>query len=348
MSERSTISTMVNSAYLQKPFQISYRQIELPAPGAGELLIDVLACGICGYDMEIAEFLADNPQPAGHEVVGIIREVGHGVTNLSVGDQVVLESSSFCGVCELCRNGRVDLCSKGDNFWGKTALGFSDAMIVPACAAVPAPEIDPFAAVLAEPCGVALDMIKTAEIGITDRVLLVGAGPIGLMALAIARRLTCNKVVVANRSKGRLEAATRLGADEVFSTIDTSLTEYSKQFGAFDKILLTAPPSLIPDCITAAAYGGYIVFIGSDYPSGGIVALDTHALHFGKKQLRSSFASPALYLPEALFLLRQGNIPAAEIVSHHLPLSKLADGMKLLREGKETSCKVVIIPDNRY
>lgn len=348
MTDKSAATTKVNAAYLQKPFQISYRQIALPEPNPGEILLDVLACGICGYDLEIAEYLADKPQPAGHEVVGIIRQIGHGVTNLAIGDQVVLESSSFCGYCELCRNGQVDLCSAGANFWGKPALGFSEAMIVPACAAVPAPDIDPFAAVLAEPCGVALDMIKTAEIGITDRLLLVGAGPIGLMALTIARRLTSNILVVANRSRGRLKTALRLGADEVFSTEDYTLTEYSEKFGGFDKILLTAPPTLIPDCISAAAYGGYIIFIGSDYQGGGIVPLDTHALHFGKKQLRSSFASPALYLPQALHLLRQGIIPAAEIVTHRLPLNQLADGMKLLRDKSTTSGKIVIIPDILY
>lgn len=348
MSKTAAPSRTVTSAYLQTPFQVTYHTIELRAPGPGEVLLDVLACGICGFDMENAESLATSSRAFGHEIAGVVREVGPGVTHVAPGDQVALESSSPCGVCELCRNGHVDLCNKGAGFWVESAMGFSDAMISPACAVVPAPNMDPLAAVLAEPCGVAVDMIKTAEIRMTDRVLVVGTGPIGLMALAIARRLTSGPVVAANRSAGRLATAQRLGADAAFSTKDTPLAECGAPYGGFDKILITAPPQVIPDCITAAAYGGYIVFIGSNFREGGTIPLDTHALHFGKKQLRPSFASPALYLPEALQLLRTGVVPAPEIISHRLPLSKLVEGLRIMRDERDTVCKVAVIPDGRF
>jgi L-iditol 2-dehydrogenase len=221
-------------------------------------------------------------------------------------------------------------------------------MIVPTRAVVPAPDIDPMAAVLAEPCGVALDMVKVAEIGITDRVLVVGTGPIGLMAIAIARRLTTGPLVAANRSESKLETATRLGADAVVSTKGISLAKCGEPYGGFDKVLITAPPQLIPDAITAAAYGGYIVFIGSDFRGGGVVPIDTHALHFGKKQLRSSFASPALYLPQVLHLLRSNAVPASEIVSHRFPLSKMGEAIRTVREDREAARKVVVIPDCRF
>jgi L-iditol 2-dehydrogenase len=204
------------------------------------------------------------------------------------------------------------------------------------------------AAVLAEPCGVAIDMIEVAEIGLTDRVLVVGVGPIGLMALAIARRLTSGPVVACNRSKPRLAAAKRLGADAVFSTAEASLAEAGVPYGGFDRILITAPPQTIPDCVSAAAYGGYLVFIGSNFVDGGTIQLDTHALHFGKKQLRASFASPALYLPQALDLLRKGTVPAGEIVSHRYPLSQMADALHFAQTDRETACKVVVIPDKEY
>jgi len=223
-------------------------------------------------------------------------------------------------------------------------MGFAEAMIAPARAVVPAPDIDPFAAVLAEPCGVALDMIKVAEIGITDRVLVVGTGPIGLMVVAIARRLTTGPLVAANRSTGRLEIAKRLGADTVLSPERTPLAKCGEPYGGFHKILVTAPPQVIPDCITAAAFGGLVVFIGSDYKGGGVISLDTHALHFGKKQLRSSFASPALYLPQALHLLRTDVVPAREIVTHRFPLSRLGEALLTALERRGGACKVVVLP----
>ncbi|MEN6371467.1 MAG: alcohol dehydrogenase catalytic domain-containing protein [Armatimonadota bacterium] len=338
----------VTSAYVQKPFNVTYHQVELPSPGPGDVLIDILGCGICGYDMEIAEYLADEPKAFGHEVVGIVKETGDSVTHVSAGDQVVLESGSFCCDCANCRNGRVDLCASGRNFWGEPAMGFSEAMIAPARAVVAAPDIDPMAAVLTEPCGVAIDMVKTAEIGLTDRVLVVGTGAIGLMAIAIARHRTTGALVAANRTPGRLEAAKRLGVDATVCFKDASLAKCGEAYGGFDKILVTAPPSVLPDCITAAAYGGYIVFIGSDYKNGGVVSIDTHALHFGKKQLRSSFASPALYLPQALHLLKTGAVPAKEIVSHIFPLSKMSDALITVRNERDTARKVVVVPDSRF
>ncbi len=336
------------AAYVQKPFQVSYKEVKLRRPGAQEARIEVLACGICGYDMEVAEFLADKPCAIGHEVVGIVREAGSDVTHVKVGDQVVLESGSFCCDCALCRNGRVDLCNKGAGIWKEPAMGFSEAMIAPARAIVPAPDIDPLAAVLAEPCGVGIDIVKVAEIGLTDRVLVVGAGPIGLMALAIARRRTTGALVAADRVKGRLEVAKRLGAEDVIVAGENALVKYAEKHGAFDRILITAPPMVIPECITAAAFGGYLVFIGSDFKGGGVVPIDTHAVHYGKKQLRASFASPALYLPEALHLLRTGIVPAGEIVSHKFPLSKLQEAMQYIREHRDTTYKVAVIPDARF
>ncbi len=338
----------VKSAYVQSPFKFTYRDIELSSPGINEALIDISACGICGFDVETSGFLAPEPRPFGHEIVGVVRELGDNVKHVSVGDQVALESSSFCCDCSDCRNGRVDLCNRGAQAASGMALGFSEAMIAPARCLVPAPDIDAMKAVLTEPCGVAIDVIETADIGLTDKVLIVGAGSIGLMILAIARRLTTGSIVVANPSKGRLEKAKQLGADAVFSTKETGLVEIGSQFGGFDRILVTAPPQVLPDCISAAAFGGYIVFIGSDFRDGGVISLDTHALHFGKKQLRSSFASPALYFPQALHLLRTGVVPAEMIVTHKFPLSKLSEAMETLQKERDTTLKIAIIPDSKF
>lgn len=346
MSTIETSPLTVTAARVEVPFKVTFETVTLREPGAGEAIIDVLACGICGFDMEIAESLATNgPQSFGHEICGRVRQVGPGVTHVQAGDIIALESGSFCCDCDLCRNGRVDLCNKGAGFWSGQSMGFSEAMIVPARNIVPARGIDPMTAVLAEPCGVAVDMVKVAEIGLTDKVLLVGSGPIGMMALPLIRRATAGPVVVANRSKGKLEKALRLGADKAVSTNDISLPDLGKEFGGFDRVLITAPPDVIPECITATSFGGYIVYIGSNFRSGGVIPLDTHALHFGKKQLRPSFASPALYLPEALTLMHTGVIPPKEIVSHVFPLSKLAEAIDAVRTLRDEVCKVVVVPD---
>jgi L-iditol 2-dehydrogenase len=346
--ELNNDTIIATAAYVQQPYRVSYRQVPLRAPAITEAIVDVVACGVCGHDLEIAGGLAAEPRPLGHEVVGIVREVGAAVTHVRPGDQIVLESNSFCGDCDLCRNGRVDLCQSAPKFGAEPVMGFSDVMLTPGRAIVPAPNIDPLAAVLAEPCGVAIDMIRVAEIGLTDRVLVVGAGCIGLMALAIARHRTMGTVVAADRLASRLEVAQRLGADAVVDTSEASLSECGQAYGGFDRILVTAPPRVLPDCLTAAARGGYVVFIGFDWGEGGVIPLDTTAMHVGKKQLRPSFASPALYLPEALHLLRTGVVPAEELVTHRFPLSRLEAALRTAREDTETARKVLVIPDRRY
>ena len=341
-------SITVKSAYVQAPFRFSFRQVQLPLPGAGQVLLDVLATGICGFDMEIASELAKEPRPIGHEICGRVRAAGAGVTHVKVGDQVALESGSFCGLCDDCRNGRVDLCRAcQENFWNQPAMGFSEAMISPARCCVPAAGLDPVVACLAEPCGVAVDMVRVAEIGLSERVLVVGVGPIGLMALAIARRRTGSTIVAANPSQGKLATARRIGADAVYSTKELSLQDMAKKHGGFHKVLVTAPPQTLPAALAAAAYGGYVVFVGFDWGEGGKIALDTTAMHLGKKQLRSSFASPAVYLPEALELLRTGAVPAGEIVSHRMPLGRIEEAFKLLRTDREGTRKIVLLPGSR-
>ncbi len=342
------MSATVKSVHVKKPFVIEIRDVTLPEVKPSEVMIDVLACGICGFDVENARSLATDFKGIGHEVCGKVTQVGASVTHVKVGDQVALESSSFCGDCPTCRNGRVDLCNKAPNFWGGPALGFSDAMITPGRAVVPAPDIDPLTAALAEPCGVALDLCKTAEIRLTDRVLVVGTGAIGLMALAIARKMTVGPLVAANPSEGKLATAKKLGADHVVCLKKESLATCGEKFGGFDKVLITAPPQVIPDCLKNTAYGAYIVFIGSDFEGGGAIQLDTHALHFGKKQLRSSFASPAIYFPEALQLLRQGVVPASEIISHRFPLSRITEAFDLIRNDHGKVRKIMVMPDARF
>jgi L-iditol 2-dehydrogenase len=339
---------IANAARIQAPFRVTFERVELAAPGPGEALLDVLATGICGHDMEIGATLAQDAKPFGHEVCARVREVGTGVTHISPGDQVALESSSFCGTCAACRNARPDLCRNLIGFWGRPAMGFSDAMLTPARACVPAPGLKPEAAALAEPVGVAYDMVKIADIGMTDRVLIVGGGAIGLMALALVRRRTAGTVAVAERALGKRSVARELGADLVFDPREKPLAEAGKPHGGFHRVLVTAPPQLLPDAMATLAYEGICVYIGFDWGDGGKVAFDTTAMHLGKQQLRASFASPAVYLPIALDLIRSGTIPAGTLISHRFRLSRLQEAINLLRNDRETTRKVIVIPDMAY
>lgn len=308
----------------------------------GWIRIQVEACGICGTDQTAAQ-TAPQWEALGHEVAGIVSELGPEVTSLTVGQRVVLESASFCGQCDLCRDGRVDLCNtKAPNFWGQNAMGMSDQFLVPAVCAVPYEGLAPEHACAVEPCGVAYDLVKSAEIEMGDRVLVIGPGPIGLAAAALARhRGAARLVVLGTRDDGRLAVARKIGAETVVHDGDFgTLTSLHRQF---DRVLNTAPANTIAPALAFLNYGGIQAFIGIGV-GDDTVTFSGNDFHFRKLQLRSSFASPAIYYPAVLRLMAAGIIPVADLVTQVMPLSRAPEAFALLRERRETALKVVLKP----
>jgi len=331
------------SLFVKSPYNYTLKEVTLPQIADDEALIEIIACGICGYDMEISGYLSNDKETAlGHEYVGIVKEIGKSVTNVKVGDQVTAESCMFCGTCEVCRNGRPDLCQNATkNIWNGYAQGFADYTIAPAKALVVCNGLDPMAAVLTEPAGVSVDLIKTAEIEFTDDVLIIGLGPIGLMTLQMALKKSASDVYCVDRHDKRRDKATKIGATSVFNSID-DIPKDKK----FNKILLTAVPQLLPACIEHTKFGGYICFLGSNFKDGGDVTIDTHAVHFGKIQLRSSFASPAMYFPEVHTLLKSNVINYKDIVTHIYKLDDYQNAFNELLTNKDNAIKVVITNNN--
>jgi L-iditol 2-dehydrogenase len=329
------------SGYLRAPWQFELRQVELPdSPPVGQVLIRVEACGICGTDLSTAA-KAKEWQSFGHEIAGVIEQIGPAVEHLAVGQKVVLETSSFCGHCAQCRNGRVDLCNKAPNFWGSAAMGFSERMLAPACCVVPYDGLSAEVACLAEPAGVAYDMVKTAGLTLGDRVALIGPGPIALMAIPLLLRSGARQIVCIGRSHScrRLEVARTFGAEVV--AVDGPLAEHKKLHRQFEHVLVTAPVDLIPSAIDLLAYGGVLTYIGIGTGSG-VISFDANDFHFRKLQLRASFASPALYFPAVLDLLKAGIIRGEQIISHRFGLPDLAAAMYVCRDDKEHAVKVVV------
>jgi len=335
------------SAYMKSPWEFEIRAIDLPErPPAGWAFIQIEACGICGTDLTSAESKATKWQAFGHEIAGVIESIEPGLHGLRSGDHVVLESSSYCGTCATCRNGRVDLCNKGPNFWGQPAMGFGERMLAPAGCLVSYKDLPPELACLAEPAGVAFDMVKTANIRLGERVCIVGPGPIALMAIPMALRSGATRVICIGKTRGRrrLEVAGLLGAEPIAhdGPLD-SLVNLKQQF---DHVLMTAPVQCIPEALSFLAYGGEMTYIGIGTGASAI-SFDANNFHFRKLQLRASFASPAIYYPTVLELLRTKVIPGDLIVSHRFPLGEIAGAMTTCRDDKGAAVKVVVTARER-
>lgn len=334
--------TKTQSAFLRSPWQVELREVELPSePSSGLALVRIHACGICGTDLTAASSKAKEWGPFGHEVAGEIVAVAADEKRLIPGQSVVLESGSYCGHCDLCRDGRVDLCNKAPSFWGHKAMGFGQYMLAPIQCIVPYEGLSPDAASLTEPLGVAIDMVKTADIALGDSVAVVGPGPIGLMAVAVAKHSGATKVVCIGRghSSKRLDVAKQLGAEPIAH--DGPLDELKDLNKQFQHVLLTAPVQFLPPSLSLLNYGGRLTYIGIGEGSGN-VTFDANDFHFRKLQLRASFASPAIYYPTALKLLKAGIVPPEKIISHRFPLEKVGEAMNLCRDDKRNVVKVVV------
>ncbi len=337
----------VQIAELKAPWQVRLRSIELPdTPPPGWARLRVTACGLCGSDLRAAES-SEAFEPFGHEIAGVVEQLPpDAATGIAPGQAVVLESSGFCGRCALCRDGRVDLCNKAPGFWGQPAMGFAEQMLAPIDCLVPYGDLPPEVACLAEPVGVAIDMVKTAGIALADRVCLIGPGPIGLAAGALALRSGAATLTVLARphSVARLKLAEKIGA-ETLASLDPPAAHEALR-GGFDHVLLTAPTELIPSALELLDYGGVLTYIGFGRQTGQ-VSFDADRFHMRKWQLRASFASPALYFPAALALLASGALPGRQMVSHTFGLDRIEQALDLHRTNKRDVVKVVVQPDRK-
>lgn len=334
----------VRSAQLKAPWQIRIHDVELPdTPPAGQALIRVLACGICSTDLSAAQ-TAKDWQGFGHEIAGVVEKIDPSITHLKPGDHVVLESSSFCGRCEVCRDGRVDLCNKAPNFWAAPSLGFSDYMLAPIACLVPYQGISPDLACLTEPAGVAVDMVTTAGIRLGDRVCVIGPGPIALMAIAMIKQQGASELLCIGRphSTRRLQLAKELGATTLAT--NAPLDSLAELKGRFDHVLVTAPVGVIPQAMALLAYGGELTYIGIGTESG-MITFDANNFHFRKLQLRASFASPAIYYPTVLRLMKAGIIPGGSVISHRFKLNEIEKAIGVCRDDKAGTLKVIVTAD---
>lgn len=334
-------------AYVKAPFQFELREIEIPKPGEGQVLLDVRACAVCGTDMHTAALEAEDYISFGHEIAGVVAENGPGCHRFQPGDKVIIESCTFCHVCENCRNGRPDLCTDGKSILDDVEIsGYSDYMLVPEEAILPFDGLTFAQAALAEPLGVALDLFYTTGIELNDDVAVVGLGPIGLMAIALAKASGARNVYAiqrSGRSKARIELAKKLGAT-VILTKDIDLTTYPFPRGGLNKIMVTAGPSVIPEMFQVAAFGGIISFLGIDMAHGEIT-FNANDFHFKKLQLRASYAAPALWFPRALNLLKNKVIDPDDFITQTFPLEEIRTWFEKQRDDSSDVIKMVMVKE---
>lgn len=337
----------MKAVYTKVPYQFEVRDVQPREVGIHDVLVKIKACGVCGTDLHTASYEAKDWMPFGHEIAGIVEQVGQGVTCVKPGDRVALESGSFCRECALCKNGRVDLCCDAPNVFGEQSMGYGEYIKVSHECLVHIGDMPFDEATIIEPMGVALDLFYTAGIEVNDDVLVVGLGAIGLMALRFAKIAGARKVYAADRrrNKKRIEIAKMYGADEIIYTDEIDIREYKFDKGEVDKVMVTAPPRAIPPTFEVLKKGGTAAYIGIQYGEGANITFDANYFHFKKLSLKASHAAPALYFPRCIEMMKAGMIDVKPLITHHFKLEETGDAIKYLRDNKGEVIKSIMMND---
>jgi L-iditol 2-dehydrogenase len=330
------------------PFQFDLREIPTPTPGIGEVLVQVDGCGICGTDLHFLRAMNRDWTPLGHELSGRVEEVGTGVSRLHAGDAVIVENNTGCGVCDACKNGESRYCRSIWTFMNDQA-GLGDYICVPEASLQKYNDLTPIQACLAEPLTVAIDVTLRADIPFNSEVAIWGAGPIGIMACQIAKLRGARRVFLVGsprdnlRNRFRLELGSEYGADVTISGDENAVEEIRRAtIDGVDRVLMTAPPSAIPDALRVCRFGGIVALIGLEERAGEIVELDINAFHFQKLQLRASHAIPNHYFPIALDLLARRVINPDRLITHVFQLDDYHRAFEIANHPDEQVGKVVI------
>lgn len=315
-----------------------------PVPGAGQIVLRVLSCGICGSDLHATSghgFTAPRGQILGHEFCGEIVELGKSVTALKVGDVVNAMPVSGCGACPQCLAGDIKWCPTRLTMQG----GYGEFMLAGADTTFRLPGgLSAEDGALVEPMAVGLHAAAVARISVGDRVLVMGAGPVGLAATFWARRLGAGTVAVATPTNRTESLARAMGA-----------TDYIATGGAEDPVALVnetlgGPPDVVIECAGVVGIIGQAVAHvrrrGTVVVAGLCTQPDTWQPTVGFfKEVNLTFAY--LYSPREFELclntLDGGHVEPRQMITDRVSLSQLPDMFESLRH-RTTQCKVMVDP----
>jgi threonine dehydrogenase-like Zn-dependent dehydrogenase len=340
----------MNALFARSPFQFQLRQLDVPKPGDGEVLVKVHACGLCGTDLHFAADWSGDFMPLGHEIAGEIVELGPGVVGHRPGDKVIVEDVGMCGVCEACKNGHADQCRNNYNLKGQP--GMAEYMAVSQHLLNRFDGLDYVPASLTEPLAVALNAVLHAEIPLGGDVVVYGPGPIGLMCVRLARLQGAARVALIGstrrhpREAARMKVGEALGASQLIYGLDEDPVAAVRAIfpNGADRVIVTSPPCTLPLAVPMSRFGGLVSFIGINLGGKSKVELDVNDLIFNKVTLRPTFAEPGIKFPVSLRLLEQGMIDAGRLITHTFTFAEAERIFRMSSEGKEPVIKAVLVP----
>ena len=339
-----------------------FRVEDKPKPDIGDedILIKIKACAICGTDLRIFQsghHGVKPPQILGHEIAGIIEEKGANVKDFKIGNRVTIDPIVSCGYCYYCRKGITNLCSTfkktTEAFGYYYPGGFAEYMAVPDKVikrgnVISIPESMSFEeAAIAEPMGCALNGELLAQTGPGDAVLIVGAGPVGVMHASLARILGATKIIISELAENRLKMANDMEvADYYINPNKRDLRQFLANItdGIGPNVIVVAAPSRKSqeEAVELAANRAHICFFGGLPEGNHFAQIDSNLVHYKEIFLHGSSGATTEYIKTCIDFMGGKRIDGKTFISKVIGLEEISDIMSEIAEGKHL--KVVVKP----
>src|ERR687895_1261445 len=337
---------MNRAAVLYAPGDLRVEERPVPEPGRREVCVEIAAVGVCGSDVHyyeqgrIGPFVVREPLILGHESAGRVAALGSEVTKHSVGDRVTLEPGVPCGRCRECRAGRYNLC-RDVRFFATPPIdgAFANYVTIHEDFAFALSEsVSDESGSLMEPLSVGVWACQKAGVSAGDRVLVTGAGPIGLLAMQTARAFGATEITVTDVNPHRLGVAERTGATRTLDIGETTLEDAGVEADAL--IECSGHPASVKASIAALRPAGTAVLVGMGPEEEGVVPISL--IQNRELWLTGTFRYANTY-PTAIALAAHGRVDLEAIVTGHYGLD---DAEAALRAGREdpAAVKVMVMP----
>jgi threonine 3-dehydrogenase len=334
-------------AKLERAPGLTLTRVKKPDVGHNDVLIKIKKTAICGTDIHIwnwdewAQKTIPVPMHVGHEYVGEIVEIGQEVQGFSVGDRVSGEGHVTCGYCRNCRAGRRHLCRNTVGVGVNRGGAFAEYLVLPAFNAFKIPDdISDDLAAIFDPFGNATHTALTFNL-VGEDVLITGAGPIGIMAVAIARHVGARHVVITDINDYRLDLAHRKGATRAINVGTENLRDTMEELHMTEGFDVGLEMSGVPDAFRSMLdcmnHGGKVALLGIP-PSG--MAIDWNQVIFKGLEIRGIYGREMFETWYKMVAMLQSGLDLSPVITHHYPVEEYVAGFATMLSGQ--SGKVIL------
>jgi len=349
----ATIEAVVYHA----PGDIRVEQVPMPECGSDELLVKVDACAVCGTDLK--SMVSGNPRiqapkTMGHEFTGLIESVGDEVSGFVGGDRVVMATSVSCGECYYCAAGHGNLCEDLAPMGFTYEGGMAGYVLIPGRAirnghVIKVPEhVKAEHAALAEPLSCAVNSCENCNIREGDTVVVIGAGPMGILNACAAREFGASKIIMAELNPARLAQCGPF-ADILVNSGEQDLEQIVKDEtgGLGADVVIVAAPAAAPQeqALSLVRKRGSICLFASLPVGKSMLQIDSRPLHYGEIRMVGSSDSTPAHVQRAIEMIAGGKLDMDLLATHVLPLDGIFEAFELMKSGE--SLRVVLTPWER-